>query len=137
MSTTLLEEIKSRCPAEVLATKNPEAIAAAVSVGRVRANTREIGNGMILETLGLAGGNALLDVINGFADFRHVKPLIEQGRLSIGSPLVQSTIQSMVPAVLTKVQADALCALGLEPDPVSEYQVRCALWNEVGNWIGG
>ncbi len=43
--------------------------------------TTEIGNGLILSTVGLEVGNALLDVLNGAPDFRYIKPLLEQGRL--------------------------------------------------------
>jgi hypothetical protein len=85
---TLLEEIKTKCPPELIAAREHGQIAALVSAGRTRPSTREIGNGTILEALGLTAGNALLDVINNAPDFRHVKPLVEQGRLIVGSPLV-------------------------------------------------
>lgn len=123
---TLLTEIQALDTA-LLASQDFDAIAAALSVGRKKRNTREIGNGTILEVLGLAAGNALLDVINNVPDFRHVKPLVEQGRLQIGSPLVQATVQSLVPAVLTQAQAEALCALGFDPDPVTAQQVSDAM----------
>jgi hypothetical protein len=119
--------------ADFIQAKNCGAIAEVLSVGRVRANTREIGNGTILETLGLAAGNALLDVINGNADFRHVKPLVEQGRLLIGSPLVQFTVMAMVSLnVLTQGQAEALCALGHDANPLTALEVAQALFNDDG-----
>ena len=124
---TLLAEIQAKATAEQIAARDHAAIAAAVNVGRVRKNSREVGNGTILETLGLTAGNALLDVINSVADFRHVKPLVEQGRLVISSTLVQATIQSLVGTVLTQAQADALIALGYDADPVSPAQVAAAL----------
>lgn len=124
----LKSEISARCGAALIASGDTQAIADALNVGRKRPNkNREIGNGTILETIGLTAGNALLDVINNAPDFRHVKPLVEQGRLLIGSPLVQATVQSLVGTVLTQGQADALCALGFEPDPVSELDVRIAM----------
>lgn len=125
----LLSEIEAKCSAEMIASRDYDAIAAAVNVGRVKPSTREIGNGTILEVLGLQAGNALLDVINTVPDFRHVRPLVEQGRLAIASPLVQATVQSMVPSVLTQAQADALCALGVDPDPVTAQQVAEAIRN--------
>jgi hypothetical protein len=103
------------------------------SIGRTRANAREIGNGTILETLGIAAGNALLDEINTNASYRYVKPLVEQGRLLIGAALVQATVQSMVPAVLTQAQADTLCALGKEPDPLTLQEVGDALYYPDGS----
>lgn len=123
----LKSEISARCGAALIASGDTQAIADTLNVGRKRPNKREIGNGSILEAIGLAGGNALLDVINTVPDFRHVKPMVEQGRLLIGSPLVQATVQSLVGTVLTQGQADALCALGFEPDPVSELDVRIAM----------
>lgn len=121
---TLLEEIQAKCSQALLASRDFEAIAAAVSAGRTKPNSKEIGNGTILEVLGLTSGNALLDVVNTVPDFRYVKPLVEQGRLTVGSALVQATVQSLVPiGVLTQAQADALCALGFDPDPVTAQQV--------------
>lgn len=124
---TLLEEINAKATPEQIAARDHDGIAAAVNVGRKRRNSREIGNGTILETLGLTAGNALLDVINSVPDFRHVKPLVEQGRLVISSPLVQATVDSLVPTVLTQAQADALKALGWDADPVTPAQVAAAL----------
>lgn len=133
--TTLLEEIKAKCTPEQIASRDDGAIAAQISMGRKKRNAREIGNGTILEVLGLEVGNALLDVINTVPDFRHVKPLVDQGRLLVGSQLVQTTVQSLVPAVLTKEQADALCALGWDPDPVDPFAVRCAIWADNGDYL--
>lgn len=124
---TLVEEIHVKCSQELIDSNDHLAIANAVNVGRVKANTREIGNGTILETLGMTAGNALLDVINNVADFRYVKPLVEQGRLVVGSALVQATVQSLVPSVLTQPQADSLKALGQSPDPVDITAVAQAL----------
>lgn len=135
---TLLAEITAKCGPALLASRDFDAIAAFVSADRKKPSTREIGNGTILEVLGLEAGNALLDVINNVPDFRHVKPLVEQGRLTVGSPLVQATVQALVPmGVLTQPQADALCALGFDPDPVTASQVNQALVSDDGNWIGG
>lgn len=124
---TLLEEIKSKCSEAVIAAKEHGQIAVIVSEGRTKPSTREIGNGTILETIGLQYGNAMLDVIYSAPDFRHVKPLLEQGRLIVGSPLVVATIQSMVPAVFPQVVADRLLALAVEPAPVSVQEVIQAM----------
>ena len=135
---TLLEEIQAKCGPALLASRDFDAIAAFVSAGRTKPSTREIGNGTILEVLGLETGNALLDVVNTAQDFRYVKPLVEQGRLTVGSALVQATVQSLVPmGVLKQSEADALCALGFDPDPVTAAQVTQALIDDGGNWIGG
>lgn len=120
------------CAAAIQA-RDCQAIAAIMSAGRTRLNQREIGNGTILETLGLASGNALLDVINTNTNFRYVKPLVEQGRLLIGSQLVRATLQSLVPSVLTQVEADRLMALGVEPNPYSLNEIANSMFNENGS----
>lgn len=131
----LRAEILATCPPELLAQRDTRAIAEAVSVGRIKRVPTEIGNGTILETIGLAAGNALLDVINQAAEFRHVKPLLEQGRLRVDSALVRATLDGMVPAVLTAAQVQALKALAEQPDPVDEFAVRCIAWSDTGEWL--
>lgn len=87
--------------------------------------TTEIGNGLVLATIGLAAGNALLDAINALPDFRHVRPLLEQGRLDISSPLAQSALDSLVGAVpeFTQDDANALKALAAKDEPVFGHTV--------------
>lgn len=132
-------------PAEILAAvqadqdlialkPDTEAIAVALSAGRMKFTPTEIGNGTILEVLGLAKGNALIDLINTHSDFRHVKPLAEQGRLRLDTVLVRATLQSLVPTVLTQGEADSLVARAKVPDPVGEFDVRCALIADDGTW---
>lgn len=123
----LLEEIQAKVAPAILASKDVQAITDALNEGRTNIVPTEIGNGMILETIGLDAGNALLDVISTAPDFRHVKPLVEQGRLRVDSALVRATLDSLVPAVLTQAQADALKALAVKPDPVSPAQVANVL----------
>jgi hypothetical protein len=82
---------------------------------RARTVPTEVGNGTILEVLGLATGNALLDVMYGNSDFRHVKPLLEQGRLRLDSPLTRAALDSLVGFVLTEAQAEALKAKATQP----------------------
>lgn len=106
---------------------NTQAIADALSVGRTKLVPTEVGAGTILEVLGLASGNALLDAIANVSDFRHVRPLVEQGRLRLDSPLVIATMQSLVGTVLTQPQADALVARATEADPITHQQVGAAL----------
>jgi hypothetical protein len=104
-----------------------------LSAARTRPNSREIGNGSILDTLGVASGNKLLDEINTNPLYRYVKPLVEQGRLLIGSPLVAGTLLSMVPEIITPAEADKLVALGNDPWPFSASEVADALYNPDGS----
>ena len=119
---------------EALVKRNIDTLARILSVGRIRPSAREIGNGMILDTLGVAAGNKLLDHIATQDDLRHVRPLLEQGRLVIGSALAQAALQSYVqlPDVISKADADKLCALGIEPDPLMPCDVADALYNPDG-----
>ncbi len=125
---TLLEEIQAKCSPALIASKEHGAIAAVVSAGRTRPSTKEVGNGTILEVLGLTAGNAMLDAINTIPDFRHVKPLVEQGRLTIGTPLVAQSLGAFVAGgVITQADADKLLAIAVEPAPVSVSEVIQAM----------
>ena len=121
--------------AEPLARRDIEELARILSIGRTRQSAREIGNGTIIETLGIASGNRLLDHIAADDDLRHVRPLLYQGRLIVGAPLVQAALRSYVslPDVLTQAEADKMCALGREPDPLTPLMVAEALYNPDGS----
>ncbi len=120
--------------ATALAAKDCAELARIRSVGRIRPFNREIGNGTILETIGFAAGNALLDEITTNVNYRHVKPLVEQGRLLVGSALVQASLQAMVAgAIITQANADKLVALGREPHPYTAQEVAAAVFNEDGS----
>lgn len=110
-----------------------QAIAAALSVGRTRYEKTEIGVGTIIEVLGLATANPVLDAIYASPDYRHVKPLLDQGRLRLDSEFVRGALQAMVPALLTQAQRDALVARAEVSDPVGEYEVRCAIYADDGS----
>lgn len=133
---TLLEEIKAKCTPELLASKDHQAIADRVNVGRTRQSDTEIGNGTILEVLGLELGTSVLDVVYATSSYKYVVPLLEQGRLKIGSTVAQDAVQAFVPALLNQAQADALKSMGAVPNPVSEFDVRCALYAEDGTFLG-
>lgn len=119
--------------AHALAARDCDAIAALLSPERMRANGREIGYGVILETIGIEAGNRLIDFIQAQPTLRHVVPLLANGWLSIGSPLAQGSLQSFVPTAISQADADALCALGIEPDPYTAQQVAAALYNPDGS----
>lgn len=102
-------------------------IAAVLSVGRTRVVRTEIGKGAIIEAIGLTAGNALLDVIDSDPAYRHIKQLVENGWFNIGSALARDSLDTLVPATLTQVQADALKALADVPDPITPLQVARAL----------
>ena len=53
---TLLDEIKAKCPPDLLASQDADAIAAVVNVGRTSVVSRLGGIGAVLETLGVVDG---------------------------------------------------------------------------------
>lgn len=117
-----------------LAAKDCAALALILSVDRTRPSATEIGYGTILEVIGIAAGNQLIDFIKGNPDLRHVVPLLEQGRLRIGSPVTQAAVQSFVAAdAVSQADADKLCALGCEPDPLTPQDVALALFHPDGS----
>ena len=101
-------------------------IADALSAGRTKIVPTEIGNGMILATLGLEAGNALLDAIYTVNDFRYVRPLLEQGRLDISSDLARAALDGLVGVVagFTQGHADLIKNLAVRPDPVTPVDVQ-------------
>jgi hypothetical protein len=120
----------------VAAGRDTAALAHAMSAGRTRPTMREIGNGLVLETLGLDAGNVVLDLVHSTESLRHVRPLLDQGRLVASSALVGEWLDGLVAsAVITRGQADAVASLGYEPDPVSELDVRRACWSDSGEWM--
>ena len=105
-----------------------QAIAAALSVGRTRWKHTEIGVGTIIEVLGLAAANPVLDALYAAPDYRHVKPLLDQGRLRLDVVAQAGMLQPLVTGeLLTQAQLDALIARAKEPAPVDEYAVRVAI----------
>jgi hypothetical protein len=137
MADTSLRDAVHAYPAcaEALAAKDCDMLASIMNAGstRTRSSGAMIGNGTVLEMLGVADGNAFLDVINNNADFRYVKPLLEQGRLEIGSALVQATVQSLVPTAISVDNANKLCALGKAPWPYTSAELHEALFNADGS----
>lgn len=113
---------------------NTQAIADALSVGRTRYVETNIGVGTIIEVLGLAAANPVLDVLYAAPDYRHVKPLLDQGRLRLDAVAQAGMLQPLVTGgLLTQAQLDALVARAKEPAPVAEYDVRVAIYNDDGS----
>ena len=132
---TLHEEILAKPELEQsVIDRNCEAIAAALSVGRTRLAQTEIGNGKILETLGLADGNTLLDAINASPMFKYVVPLLEQGRLDVSTGVTRSAIDYLVSqGAVSADNAAKLKALAEVPDVVTPRQVAEAMYNDDGS----
>lgn len=122
-----LAEIQQKCTLEEIAAGDFHVIAEKVNVGRTIPKKTSIGEGTILEVLGITAGNAFLDVIDTVPDYRHVKKIIARGDFDMSTAISQAGVQALVPAVLTQEQADALMNLGKEPSTVSWEQCRAAV----------
>lgn len=125
---TLLDEIRLKCTESEIESKEHGLIAEKISLGRTKPNDFEIGNGVILETLGFEKGNMVLELIYSTETFKYVHPLLQQGRLRASSRLLQETCENFVlQGVLTRQEADAIKSLGFSPAPVSVYEVIDAM----------
>lgn len=121
-----LDEIREKCGH--LEQRDDGEIVRILSEGRTKAKERLIGIGTVLETLGMVNGTALLAFIEGQPTLKYVWKLIEASNLNISSPLVSQSLDQFVQlGVLSQADADALKALGREPDPVTFQEVAKAL----------
>lgn len=125
-------------PTIVALVPDTEAIAAALSVGRVRVQSRLGGVGVVMEALGPVAGAVLLDDLYAMrATSSPVKwawVLIERGELDFGSPATRGMIQQLADAsAITREEATALLAIADVPDPVAEMDVRAAVFNDDGS----
>lgn len=137
---TLRDEILALDPA-LLASRDDGAIAAAVSVGRTKVISRQIGIGTILATLGEAGG-PFLDGLEAIGQTNRnvywTMVLIKAGTLDIGMDATRAQVSALASANPAVADAcAALLSLALVPDPVTEYDVRCVMYDpENGEWVG-
>lgn len=135
------EEILTRIrnsPALVALVPNTEAIA--VELCKEKYSSQYfIGKGGILEQLGFSVGNAVCDLIDSHPNYRHVKHLLSDGRLDMNVNLTRASISALVDVELapgitfTAANRDSLLNLSLKNYYVSEYQVRCAIYNDDGS----
>lgn len=129
---TLLEEIKTKCSAELLASQDADAIAAVVNVGRTRIVPRLGGIGAVMETLGAVDGPLVLDALDSLkGTVPAVKwgwVLLERGELDFGSTVTRQLIDSLTAGgVMTAEQAGKLKALAVVPAPVTTQDVIAAM----------
>lgn len=137
---TLLDEIKAKCSPELLASRDSDAIAAAVSVGRTSIVPSLGGIGAVMETLGAVDGPVVLDALDSLkATLPAVKwgwVLLERGELDFGSVVTRQLIDGLVMGgVMTEAQGLAIKSLAEQPDPVSEFDVRKAIWADDGEYL--
>lgn len=104
-------------------------------------NSVRIGIGTVLDTLGLATGNTLLDTIKNTPDYRYAWHLLEQGSLDINSPLVEQALSLLVQGeVILQSDKDKLLDVGMKLVNVSTSDISRLIWNDDGSLaiqIGG
>jgi len=124
---TLLEEIQSKCSAELIASGDHGAIASAMNVGRTKIVQKLGGIGLVMETLGPTDGAALLDQLDALtATNSAVKwafVLINRGELDFGS----SATRAMIDILVSSPAKELLLAVANVPDKVTAQQVSDAL----------
>ena len=143
MDTPTIRAAISADPALRALVPDTNAIAARLSAGRVRFKPTLVGVGSVLSALGLEVGGALCDVLQATPAYRHVWPLLRDHNLRIDDPQVRAGLQMLVGMQLSPTvkfslaHAEALLALGQEPDPVDELAVRRAVYLDDGTIFWG
>lgn len=156
----LLDEIKAKVPPDVLATRNDAAVAAAVSAGRTRQDHTtkftSLGISERFPALGALPGplaaEMVLQKLEAFRDaalasadpatrllggaIKRQMQHLEGNGMAVGSPAVAQMLAVIVGAGgLTQAEMDALVSVAAVPDPVSDLDVRRALWSDDGEWL--
>lgn len=153
----LLAEIRDKCDPATLASKDYAAIAAAVSVGRVRVDATEmyaslgiserypeldglpgpLGAELIFRKLEAFSAEALLsaDLVKSLLGGAAIRQMghLQRAGLAIGSPAVVAMLNTIAAyGGITQAEADALVSVAAVPDPVTAYQCEVAMKNEDG-----
>lgn len=124
---SLLEEIQARCAPDQIAAGDFHVIADLVSVGRIKAISKQAGIGTVLQTLGPVGGAAFLDSLEAMSAtnsaVKWAMKLVDRGELDFGAASTRAMIDQLLP---TDVAA-ALKAIAEVPDPVGWEACRSAV----------
>lgn len=115
-----------------------QAIADALSLDRKKTIERMAELGTPMKYLGAEAGAALLDTMEALsATNPTVKwgfKLLEKGQLDLGLESTRQMLDALLPVETYGAAASVLKGLAEVPDPVSEFDVRCALLNDNGTW---
>lgn len=139
MNIESLRAVIQADPALMALVPDAQAIADAIAATRTRTVSYMAGKGDVVVALGFDVGNAFCDLIDTEPLFRHVKQLLEGGRMDLGLDITQAMLDSLVgqeiapTIVFAGDHAAALKALCTEPMVVSEFDVRRAIWNDDGS----
>lgn len=115
---------------------NTTALAERLSAGRVRLETRMVNVGTVLDTLGPSEGAAVLDALDALrgtvSAVRWAFILLERNELDVSLNSVRGQIDALTGVVFSPAAAAALKRLAERPDPVSEFEVRSAIYADDG-----
>lgn len=128
----LIDDIRAAFPNITAANRDDGAIAASLSVGRLKTvSPTLIGIGSVLKTLGPTDGAAFLDALEALAATNSVVKwglaMIKDSKFDIGDPLSVAQVNTFVGTLLTSDQAATLINLAVVPDPISPQMVEEAL----------
>jgi hypothetical protein len=141
MTSEEIRQAIEASPALMALVPDADAIAAALSEGRTSTVETLGGVGYVMAVLGPTSGAAVLDALDALAATNSVVKwawvLINRGELDFGHPTTRAMITSLVPAVMTTAQADALLAAATVPALVDEFDVRRAIWADDGTLLVG
>lgn len=148
---SLLAEIQAKCSPELLASRDTEAIAAAVNAGRVRIESRMLSERGVLSALGPTAGDEFLNALEAAAASPDALPVPLRGfygairravgwlkgdGIDVGDPVTRSLLDAMAATgAVNATSAAAIKRLAERSDPVSEMDVRRALWSDDGEWL--
>lgn len=113
------------------AIRDDGAIAAALSVGRVKVASAPIGIGTVLAVMAPSGGdflNALESLGAVDSNVKWALKMIEQGTFDVGHPVTRAQLEAFAqaqPQFATGI--NALLNVAVVPDPVSSQEVTKAL----------
>lgn len=136
-----LAEIRSKCSAELLASRNVTQITAALNVGRTRIGAVSRARFAIWAA---AGPRAVIEdeAANSSSDYRAsaltLKDLLvgAADELDLADPQVAALLaQWHAGGKISDAEHASLVALATMPDPVDELSVRRACWSDAGEWM--
>lgn len=124
---SLLAEIQSKCSPELIASREHQAIADAVNIGRTKIVQKLGGIGLIMETLGPTDGAALLDQLDALSATNSAVKwafvLINRGELDFGSTATRAMIELLV----SSPAKELLLNVAVVDDHVTAVRVANAL----------
>jgi hypothetical protein len=149
MTPTEIRAAIAADPALQALVPDTHALAAAMSVGRVRRRMYLATERTVVSTLGLIDGEAFLSALEAMAvsGLPAEHPLLtyqpgiarqlawlKRDGLDVGDPNTRSMLDTLSSLELLDAgSVTAIKALGVDPDPVPEYDVRVAIYNDDGS----